>query len=105
MLLDDLFLVFLSGFGAGFLGGLSPLPQTLPPTFVLPKWGNIRAYKSCVEGSERSIIMIFKNKKKNPKTWPFYVSPPFRSLDFSPLFWRTRSFLETVRFVCTLSFL
>ena len=67
MLLDDLFLVFLSRFGAGFLGGLSPLPQTLPPTFVLPKWGNIRAYKSCVEGSERSIIMIFKNKKENAK--------------------------------------
>ena len=37
VLLDDLFLVLLSGFGAGFLGGLSPLPQTLPPTFVLPK--------------------------------------------------------------------
>ena len=52
---STIYLLFLlTGFGAGFLGGLSPLPQILPPTFVLPKWGNIRAYKSCVEGSERS---------------------------------------------------
>ena len=51
-----------------------------------------------------AIILILKNKKKILKYDPFVyslLSVPWTS----PLFWRTRSFLETLRFVCTLSFL